>query len=111
MSAPSTLCALHFGGQGGFAAVLGVVALVVAGPVRAAFASPPDAPHAAPVLGPAADDSNFGQRMRMHRAEAEGRHHHGLPDLSAATAFSATAANFGALFEQAFRVEHQEATV
>lgn len=70
-----------------------------------AFAAPK------PILLPPTPGTSLAERMAHHRAEAAARTVHPLPDWSVFPAGAAIASAYGALFEQGWRVEHQEATV
>ncbi|MEY3013945.1 MAG: hypothetical protein RIT45_2680 [Pseudomonadota bacterium] len=60
---------------------------------------------------PALPGSSFAERISHHHAEADGRGAYGLPDTSGLVGMGATMAAFGALLEQGWRIEHQEAEV
>lgn len=63
------------------------------------------------ILAPPLPGTPLAERLAHHRAEAAARFVRPLPDWSAFPAGAAFASTYGALFEQGWRIEHQEATV
>ena len=64
-----------------------------------------------PILLPPTPGSAFAERLAHNRAEAAARTVQPLPDWSGFPAGATIASAYGALFEQGWRIEHQEATV